>query len=60
MKTFKVVQQYASIAYVRSGQKMSMSLPLGNYQAATITSAVNKAAKDWKVPALLLHATLAS
>lgn len=59
MKTFKVVQQYANIPAARRNEKLALPLPLGNYEGRTITSALNKAAKDWKLPALLLHATLA-
>lgn len=58
MKTFDIRQQYASIAYVRSGQKLRFPCPLGRYQSATIVDAIRQAAKDWKIPALLLHATL--
>lgn len=59
MKTYAVVQSYANIAGVRRNEKLTMPLFLGHYEGRTITSAINKAAKDWKLPALLLRASLA-
>lgn len=60
MKKFYVNQQYASVQYAKQGLKLSQPLSCGYYQARTATSAVNKAAKEWKVPAALLQATIAN
>ena len=57
MKTFKIVQQYGSVANLRKNTKMKNPIELGNFQAESITDAISKAAKEHGIAALLLHGT---
>ncbi|SRR5712691_3715870 len=58
MKTFNVIQQYASLKQCHSGKKLDTPILLGRYQASTIVDAMKAASTQHNIPGLLITAKL--
>jgi hypothetical protein len=54
MKTYTVTQQFSSIHAVRSGNKLTTPVVLGDYTTTNLPAAISQAAKQYNIAALLL------